>query len=89
MLDPLIQIVINHKSQAISKEAYQAWKDSPVTRQLLFDIASDVLDSLIDELPNVPIAEIGGIAVAREQAASTALNVIDWIPAGVPQEDDQ
>ena len=89
MLDPLIQIVINHKSQAISKEAYQAWKDSPVTRQLLFDIASDVLDSLVDELPNVPIAEIGSIAVAREQAAATAINVIDWSPTEVEKEDDQ
>ena len=80
MLDPLIQIVINHKSQAISKEAYQAWKDNPVTRQLLFDIASDVLDSLVDPLPNLTVADMGGIAVSREMARVTALNVIEWSP---------
>ena len=85
MLDPLIQIVINHKSQAISKEAYQAWKDNPVTRQLLYDVADDVLDALIDELPAVPIADVGGIAIAREQARVIALNVINWKPADVPE----
>ena len=82
MLDPLIQIVLNHNPQAISKEAYQSWKDNPVTRQLLFDTAEAVLDSLIDPLPDIPITEIGGIAIAREQARETALSIVDWSPLG-------
>ena len=88
MLDPLIQIVINHKSQAISKEAYQAWKDNPVTRQLLFDSAEAVLDNLTDELPNIPIAEMGGIAIAREMSRRTVMSVIEWTPDGEFEEDE-
>ena len=88
MLDPLIQIVINHKPQAISKEAYQAWKDNPVTRQLLFDMAEAVLDSLVDPLPNLDIDELGGIALVREAARSTALDVIEWKPEGEFEEDE-
>ena len=80
MLDPLINIVINHNPKTISKEAYQAWRDNPVTRQLLYDTASDVLDSLADALPNNTINEIGGIAIAREMARTTAMNVIEWTP---------
>lgn len=80
MLDPLIQIVINHKPQAISEEAFQSWRDDPITRQLLFDTANDVLDSLIDPLPNLTIADIGGVAIAREMAREVALNVIEWSP---------
>jgi len=89
MLDPLIQIVINHKSQAISKEAYQAWKDNPVTRQLLFDTANDVLESLTDPLPNLVMADLGGLSLAREQSRITAMNVIEWLPSEVEEEDDQ
>ena len=88
MLDPLIQIVLNHKPQAISKEAYQSWKDNPVTRQLLFDVAEEVLDSLTDELPAIDIAGVGGIAIAREQARVTALSVIGWKPEDA-QGDEQ
>lgn len=87
MLDPLIQIVINHKSTPISKETYQAWKDNPVTKQLLYDVAFNVLDSLTDELPAVPISDVGGIAIAREQARVIALNVIDWKPSDAEEEE--
>jgi len=87
MLDPLIQIVINHKSQAISKEAYQAWKDNPVTRQLLFDLADATLDCITDELPDVPIEKLGGVALMREAARATAMDVINWKPEDAEEEE--
>ena len=87
MLDPLIQIVLNHKPRAISKEAYQSWKDNLVTRQLLFDVANDVLDSLTDELPDIPIAGVGALAIAREHARSIAMDVIEWKPSDAEDEE--
>jgi len=90
MLDPLIQIVINHKSQAISKEAYQAWKDNPVTRQLLYDVANATLESLVDPIPKMPtIAEVGALAVEREASRDAAMTVIEWSPSEVEEEDEQ
>jgi len=82
MLDPLIQIVLNHKPQAISKETYQAWKDNPVTRQLLFELAEATLDVITDELPDASIETLGGIALMRESARATAMDVINWTPSG-------
>ena len=67
---------------------YQSWRDNPVTRQLLFDTAEQVLDALIDPLPAAGISDIGGVAVAREMAIDTASNIIHWKPAELEGEDE-
>lgn len=86
MLGQVISQVLNHNEQAISKEAFRLWKANPVTQQLLYDTANAVLYDLSDPLPSVSIADVGGIALAREAARNTALQVLEWSPAELEDE---
>ena len=82
MQDPLIEVILSHKPEAISEEQFAHWRQSPVTRQLYYDISLEIIETLADTIPKMPIAEIGARAAAIEAARIAVLSVLDWNPTG-------
>ena len=87
--DVITEIKQRQIKQPISQDQYNKWRRMNVTKRLFEDIELFVIDNLQDYLPTDSVDKVALQSMLRQGRAEMAEHVLDWVPSGVVEDDDE
>lgn len=86
MISALEELDVKISQNQIPQDAYDAWKDNPVTRRFMLDMYYQILESALTNLPGLTTEELARSAIKRNEEKDCLEAVIDWKPQELNHE---